>query len=165
MGKSFIFIGCIYSILFSGSCYSRMDNLKISLSGRHTIQIENNNKTNTYHFNIEINGYKVNCSGSKIILWGYPLNFNENSPADNSYALFDIAIDSVISSGLMSHGIFDAIYLKDNKRAFLGAGEGYLLYLETGELIRENTSIINQLDDLTERCEKPIDWSYNRYPI
>ncbi|MFW0768186.1 hypothetical protein ACN0IV_20425 [Trabulsiella odontotermitis] len=165
MGNFFIFICCLCFILFAESCYSRMDNLKISLSGRHAIQIEKNNNNKIYHFNIEINGYKVNCSGSKMILWGYPLNFNEGSPADNSYVLFDIAIDSVISSGLMSHGIFDAIYLKGNKRAFLGTGEGYLLYLDTGELIRANASIINQLDALTERCEKPIDWSYNRYPI
>jgi hypothetical protein len=164
MGKVIIVIGYIYIMLFTELCYSRTDDLTISLTGKDAIQIAKNRKIRKHHFNIEVNGYKVNCSGEKLILWGYPLRFNESSPADNSYVLYDIVNDSIISNGLMGHGIFDVEFLKDNKRAFLESGEGYFLYLKTGSLTKVDNGIINDLNNLFQKCKRPIGWTYNRFP-
>lgn len=41
---------------------------------------------------------------------------------------------TVAYDGLMTHGIFGAEFLNDNKRALLESGEMYFLYLNTGEL-------------------------------
>jgi hypothetical protein len=159
---SFIF-GVFWSF-FSNSSYSDVHNMTVSLSGEHGLQIIQNGKRRLYNFNVEINGYETSCDGSKIILWGYPLRFNENSPADNSYVLYDVVTNSVTYDGLMAHGIFDAGFLKDNKRAFLGSGEMYFIYLSTGELSRVDNTIIAHMDSLFEKCRKPINWSYNKFP-
>ncbi len=122
-------------------------------------------KTNclVYDFKININGYRVNCSGDKIILWGRDLNFNSNNPQENVMILFDLAKMSVITKGFDKR-IFNAFYINGNKEIFISSGLGYQLGINTGDLKVVNKDFDFYDIGMFETCDRDKSWYFNRYP-
>lgn len=139
--------------------------MKFSIINKNKIRIQQGNSRKTYSFFVSINGYSVNCQRTKMIVWGYPLKFNENSPSANGYVLFDLKNRKIIKSDLMFHGIFSATFFSDNIHAYIGSGMGYLINIKTGKEIETvSRNELDNVDNLSEKCAKPKSWMFERFP-
>ncbi|WP_337264498.1 MULTISPECIES: hypothetical protein [unclassified Serratia (in: enterobacteria)] len=85
-----LLISSLFFLFTINLCYSSQPDLEISILELNKLKIKENKSERIYKFNVSINGYEVNCSGEKMVLWGYPLKFNDQSPADNGYVIFDL---------------------------------------------------------------------------
>lgn len=155
----------LFSFIFLiNECYSSQQKLEITSLANNKLNITDYKSSNIYIFNISINGYEVNCSGEKMVLWGYPVKFVDGSPADNEFVIFDLKTKKTIATNLVSHGIFGAIFLSDNVNAFLDTGGGYIVNTQTGEAKDIDKKMLGKLDSISEKCQKPKRWSYNKFP-
>lgn len=150
-------------LFFCNDTLSSVPALSFFIVGNNKIEIKEKDKTKKYEFFISINGYNVNCSGTKMIIWGLPMHFINDSPGDNGYVLFNLTKRTVIKNDLLNHGIFDALFFQDNKRAFISSYWGYTIDLSSGKTDRISDNELNDVDTISEKCIKPINWSFNRF--
>lgn len=114
-------------------------------------------------FDTIINGYSVNCEGSKIMLWGRPKKINETNPQDTDVILLDLNKNHKKYMIAVSSGVFDIDYLKSNDYAYIGSNQGILVNLSNGRFKEFNSDFDPTLDSNFESCEKNKSWIFNRY--
>lgn len=110
-----------------------------------------------------INGYSVNCAGSKIMLWGKPKKINETNPQSTDVILIDLNKSYKKHMIAVSSGAFDIDYLKSNDYAYIGSNQGLLVNLSNGRVIESSSDFDPTSDSKFESCEKNKSWSFNRY--
>lgn len=138
--------------------------ISLSIVNDNEIEIKDKTQTKNYKFPVVINGYNVNCHGTRMVVWGFPVKFIDDSPASNRYVLFDMGKRKIIKEELLAHGIFDAIFFRDNQRAYIASYWGYVIKINGGSIERIAEDELDNIDSLAEDCIKPADWSYNRFP-
>ncbi|WP_232062531.1 hypothetical protein [Buttiauxella agrestis] len=164
MKKIILFLCLLFLYGNMGNCYSSTKDTQLSIVSSSQLIVASKNNKSTYTFNFTINGYEMNCQGTKVILWGFPLKFNEGSPADNTYLLIDLQSQEIIKESLVSHGVFGARFFIDGKSVFLDTGNGLILNTNTGYATIVKSDVFEKLNDLSEKCIKPTNWSFNKFP-
>lgn len=138
--------------------------LDIELKGNDTISIKSSSTLKNIKLDTVINGYNVNCDGSKIIIWGKPKKINEGSPQDTNVILLDVTHNYKKYEQGISEGVFEVDYLKKGDYAYIGSNQGSFINLFNGHL-KEVTSEFDPSDENNfESCKKNESWVFNRYP-
>lgn len=136
----------------------------ITLNGNHSVTVNVNNQTKKLIFDTIINGYSVNCSGDKLIVWGKPTVINESNPQDTNLILVDLLQGYKKIEKGVSKGVFSVDFIKDKNDAYIGTSQGLFFNLASGKL----TSVGPEFDATDsshfETCNKNSSWEFNKYP-
>jgi hypothetical protein len=136
----------------------------VCLKGNDGIDLSDGKGIEHVNFDFVINGYKVNCRGDKLIVWGKPKEFNEGNPQDTKVALVDINDGYKIYEKGLSSGVFDADYLNNGLGIYIGSGGGFIMDVVNGDLESIGGEFDASNDDNFESCDKNRSWEFNQYP-
>ncbi|KGT95335.1 hypothetical protein NG99_04785 [Erwinia typographi] len=149
-------------ILIFISLYS--NSMELKLENQNSISINKDGVSRVITVDTMINGYNVNCNGSKIVIWGKPTKINEGNPQDTNVILIELSHNHKEFQKGISEGIFDVEYLKLSNYAYIGSSQGVLMNLSNGKLKGTDVDFDPANDSNFESCNKNKSWYFNRYP-
>ncbi|HFT7493941.1 hypothetical protein [Enterobacter ludwigii] len=151
------------SVVLLSSITFNVFSFDVELTDNVTMEIKNSSAIKKIHLDTIVNGYTVKCDGSKIVVWGKPVKFNESNPQDTNIIITNLNESYKTVEKRVSEGVFGIEYLKGKDNAFIDAGNGLFVNLTTGQLDEVKSEFDSSDENNFESCDKNKSWEFNRY--
>lgn len=133
---------------------------QLDISRKYQIYVNENDRSRGVRLTHEVFGYEVNCSKSRILVWGKHTPLNKNNPQDSVLTIINLNSRAKPSIIELNKNIFDVKFLNDNANAIIESDSVKLLNIARGVLLNPDDNYFPSAHADPENC---IDFPYKSY--
>lgn len=139
------------------------DKFRLEISKKNQLSIYEGERSRQVRLIHEIYGYEVNCSKTKVLVWGKPKNLNKDNPQDSILTIVNLKYNTKSSIIEFTKNIFDVVFLADGVKAIVGSDSEKFIDITRGVLLDPGDGASINPNANLENCKTFPNKSYRRY--